>query len=229
MLLARLLLGLRCTIYVLGVNDNRGSFDPWPPSEASVYPFSGLGLIGGLGSAFFGALGTNSADVTSLLTLYQGETGGVDVVGFSGGAQVISNVVASNPGLASGIASTTYLSPGVSPFFGAWLYQAPNSKSFKGSGIADFVATLGARMQGVQLEATGTKGHNFDGEFSSGPVQQRLNNFPGSRGSCTGGRNGSASTDPTSLNPGGFGNWWPLVCGYNDEGSFNCYSLFLLP
>lgn len=190
-------LGLRCSIYVFGVNDNTGTFDSIGiPSESSAYPYSGLGLLGGLMNAGFGS-GGDTQSLTNLLTQYQGEEGGVDLIGFSGGAQTISTVLQNNPSLANNVDSTTYISPGLN-LIGGQLYQSSNSAAFKGSGFFDFVATLRARMTGVHLNPTGANGHNFASEYSSAAVQNRLGSFAGSRGACIGG--------PQTSKTGGGGN-----------------------
>jgi RHS repeat-associated protein len=180
--------GLRCTIYVFGVNDNSGAFDSIGiTSESSAYPYSDLGLFGGLASAGFGS-GGDAQGLTNLLTQYQGEEGGVDLVGWSGGAQTISTVLQNHPSFATGVASTTYLSPGLNLFVGQ-LYKASNNAVFTGSGILDFGATLRARITGVKSTSVAS-GHKFVSEYGSGSVQSRLNDFRingGSRGVCTGG------------------------------------------
>jgi hypothetical protein len=75
-------------------------------------------------------------------------------------------------------------------------------------------------MQGVPMESTGTQGHSFDSEFNSAPVQQRLNNFPGSRGSCTGGPNGGGG--------GGGGSFGNSNVGTIDV-SFGVFAFWIVP
>ena len=172
-----------------------------------------MGLVGGLLSAGLGS-GGNGQDLTNLLTEYQGEQGGVDLVAWSGGAQTVSTVLQDNPSLSTNVVSTTYLSPGLNLFSGN-LYQASDSLSFKGSGVLDFGATLRARLTGVQLKSTGTKGHNFVKEFESSGVQNRINSFPGSRGVCTGGPQGGGADGSRSGNgdDGFYGNPFGNVDG----------------
>jgi RHS repeat-associated protein len=182
--------GLRCTIYVFGVKDNSGAFDYLGiPSEASAYPYSDMGLVQAVASAGFGA-GGDSQSLTDLLAKYSTEAGGVDLVSWSGGAQTISTVNQNDSSLLSNVASTTYLSPGIN-VLGGDLYQVPGSVSFKGSGIADFGTTLGARLSGVHLTPSQAKGHGFANEFKQSIVQDRVTTFPDSRGPCTGGANGA--------------------------------------
>lgn len=179
-----------------------------------------MGLIGGVLSAGFGSSG-NGQDLTSPFTQYQNEEGGVDLVGFSGGAQDISNVLKDNPSLANSVTSTTYLSPGLNLFSGH-LFEATDNESFKGSGFADFAATIRARLTKVQLTPTGAKGHNFEAEFASAPVQNRLASFSGTRGPCKGGPQTSGSSGGGGEGiGGGFFSFEEFFSGESDgEGGF---------
>src|SRR5439155_14074327 len=110
-----------------------------------------------------------------------------DVVGWSEGAQNVSTDLQNDPSLSASIASTTYLSPGIN-LLGGQLFQAADSMSFKGTGIIDFGATLGARLAGVKLNSSGATGHSFRKEFLSSGVQKRLEDLKrkGNQGLCTG-------------------------------------------
>src|SRR5260370_41640907 len=106
-------IGLRCTFYDFGVNDNNGEFakNGIPPS-AAAYPYDGMGRVGGIWSAGFGS-GGNSQGLIAGLRQYAGEEGGIDLVNFSGGAQTSSNVLSAHPDLVGNIVSTTNISPGL--------------------------------------------------------------------------------------------------------------------
>jgi len=204
-------LGLRCTIFIFGVGDNKGTFASLGiPSAASTYPYNGMGLLGGLLSAGFGG-GGNGQDLQSLLEQNKNEPGGIDLMSFSGGAQTDSNVLRNNPDLAKNVVSFTYLSPGLNLFTGQ-LFRPKGSDTvvFKGSGILDFGATLRARLTGVQM-TTVAKGHSFKNEFNSQKVKDRLTALTkkGNSGPCPTSAGGSGSS--------GFGgdefDWMALILG----------------
>jgi RHS repeat-associated protein len=193
----------RC-IFVFGDNNHNGQYNTLLPTGSSaVYPLDGLGLVGGTLSAISGGLGMDTQGLTQLLQQYQGDD--INLIGFSAGAQLISNVAYENPSLMAGVVSTTYLSPGLGVLGGADLFQVSNTMSFRGSGIVDYVVTLGARQSGIPMVPLSGTGHSFVKEYAKQKVQDRLNNI----GCAPGGGGGGGAGLYGGMGPG----WDGLVGG----------------
>jgi RHS repeat-associated protein len=167
--------GLVCSITVFGVNNNQGEYG----TNGAIYPYSGEGLLGALGSIFSQSLfGANSAtmQVSNAINQNSSEPGGIALIGFSGGAQAISTAIQSRLVHSSTISSITYLSPGLG--LGGSLASVGNTAAFSGSGFLDGLATLNARISGATLTSTGCSGHNYTCEINSAQVQQRVSAIP---------------------------------------------------
>ena len=172
--------GLRCFVVVLGIITNNGTYDSIVPPSAANYPYNGEGLLASLGSVFSQSLfGPNSGTqgFANFLNQYSNEPGGVDIFAISGGAQRVSTSIQSGLVSTNNIASITYLSPGVGPF--GSLAKVGDTKSYHGSGIKDFFATLFTRLGGGNVGQSVAQGHNFPNEFQSSPVQRRLQRLEG--------------------------------------------------
>lgn len=182
--------GLVCSLTILGVNNDQGEYG----TAGAIYPYSGDGLLGALGSIFEQSmLGPNNAtmQVVNAINQNSSEPGGIALIGFSGGAQAISSAIQSGLVNSSTISSITYLSPGLGLFGN--LASVGDTASFAGSGFLDSLATLNARLSGVQITPTGCKGHNFICEYNNPQVQNRISGISPCRGAS--GNSAGGNTD----------------------------------
>ena len=196
-----------CTIIVAGVDTPNNSFINALAAVNGfgvVYPY-GAGKSNGVLSVLGRDLGLESSGFTQAVAAADGDPNGIQLVGHSGGAQVIATGIGSLPAnLQAQITAIVGVSPGLGFFSGmAGLPRGTWSlEIFHGHGGKDFFATLtSAFRKGDALPCS----HNFMCEYTNLPVKttRKFTSCAGTPQSPIFG-GGAGSGGGLSFNPGGW-------------------------
>jgi len=169
-----------CTIIVAGIDTDKTN--PFISALAAVKGFVVVydygktgklrGALGVLGRDFAGnVFGYGSSDLAQAIEAYSNDPNGIQLVGHSGGVQVLDTTLNSSPALQRNVTDVVRMSPGLGIISGILDLGAQGTRSsstFHGGGFKDHIAgVFNPFRKGDSLPC----GHDFGCEFLNLPLQ----------------------------------------------------------